>query len=71
MAATLERGGALLAATPRSRDGHPRDLRYGAGLNHMRSARFANNGAWHAVQVTAHNLARRTARIGLGQQMAP
>ena len=34
----------------------------------MPSARFAANGAWLAVQVMAHNLARWTARIGLGQQ---
>ena len=42
-----------------------RDLKYGVGLNHMPSARFAANGAWLAVQVMAHNLARWTARIGL------
>ena len=46
-----------------------RDLKYGVGLNHMPSARFAANGAWLAVQVMAHNLARWTARIGLGQQI--
>ena len=45
-----------------------RDLKYGVGLNHMPSARFAANGAWLAVQVMAHNLARRTARIGLGER---
>ena len=45
-----------------------RDLKYGVGLNHMPSGRFAANGAWLAVQVMAHNLARWTARIGLGQQ---
>ena len=44
-----------------------RDLKYGVGLNHMPSARFAANGAWLAVQVMAHNLARWTARIGLGR----
>ena len=43
-----------------------RDLKYGVGLNHMPSGRFAANGAWLAVQVMAHNLARWTARIGLG-----
>ena len=32
-----------------------RDLKYGVGLNHMPSARFAANGAWLAVQVMAHN----------------
>ena len=37
-----------------------RDLKYGVGLNHMPSGRFAANGAWLAVQVMAHNLARWT-----------
>ena len=46
-----------------------RDLKYGVGLNHMPSGRFAANGAWLAVQVMAHNLARWTARIGLGEQV--
>ena len=44
-----------------------RDLKYGVGLNHLPSGRFAANGAWLAVQVMAHNLARWTARICLGQ----
>ena len=44
------------------------DLKYGVGLNHMPSGRFAANGAWLAVQVMAHNLARWTARIGLGER---
>jgi hypothetical protein len=43
-----------------------RDLKYGMALNHLPSGRFAANGAWLAVQVMAHNLARWTARIGLG-----
>ena len=43
-----------------------RDLKYGMGLNHQPSGKFAANGAWLAVQVMAHNLARWTARIGLG-----
>ena len=46
-----------------------RDLKYGVGLNHLPSGRFAANGAWLAVQVMAHNLARWTARIGLGEQV--
>ena len=46
-----------------------RDLKYGVGLNHMPSGRFAANGAWLAVQVMSHNLARWTARIGLGEQI--
>ena len=45
--------------------------KYGVGLNHLPSGRFAANGAWLAVQVMAHNLARWTARIGLGEQIAP
>ena len=44
-----------------------RDLKYGVGLNHLPSGRFAANAAWLAVQVMAHNLARWTARIGLGE----
>ena len=46
-----------------------RDLKYGVGLNHLPSGRFAANAAWLAVQVMAHNLARWTARIGLGEQL--
>ena len=44
-----------------------RDLKYGVGLNHLPSGCFPANGAWLAVQVIAHNLARWTARIGLGE----
>ena len=47
-----------------------RDLKYGVGLNHLPSGRFPANAAWLAVQVMAHNLARWTARIGLGEQLA-
>ncbi len=48
-----------------------RDLKYGVGLSHMPSGRFAANGAWLAVQAMAHNLARwTTARIGLGERIA-
>ena len=36
------------------------------GLNHLPSGRFAANGAWLAVVVLAHNLARWTARLGPG-----
>jgi DDE family transposase len=43
-----------------------RDLKYGMALNHLPSGKFAANGAWLAVQVMAHNLARWTARLGLG-----
>ena len=44
-----------------------RDLKHSVGLNHLPSGRFAANAAWLAVQVMAHNLARWTARIGLGE----
>ncbi len=47
-----------------------RDLKYGVWLNHLPSGRFAANGAWLAVQVIAHNLARWTTRIGLGEPVA-
>ena len=47
-----------------------RDLKYGVGLNHLPSERFPANAAWLAVQVMAHNLARWTARIGMGEQLA-
>jgi hypothetical protein len=43
-----------------------RDLKYGVALKHLPSGRFAANGAWLAVQVMAHNVARWTSRIGLG-----
>ena len=32
-----------------------RDLKYGVGLNHFPSGRFAANAAWMSVQVLAHN----------------
>ena len=47
-----------------------RDLKYGVGLNHLPSGRFAANAAWLAVQVLAHNLARWTARIALEEAVA-
>ena len=47
-----------------------RDLKDGVGLNHLPSGRFAANGAWLAVRTMAHNLARWTARIGLGERIA-
>ena len=50
-----------------------RDLKYGVGLNHLPSGRFPANpelaeGAWLAVQVIAHNLARWTERIEPGKR---
>ena len=47
-----------------------RDLKYGVGLNHLPSGRFPANGAWLAVQVMAHNLARWTGRIALEEAAA-
>ncbi len=47
-----------------------RDLKYGGGLNHLPSGRIAANAAWLAVQALAHNLARWTGRIGLGEVVA-
>ena len=47
-----------------------RDLKYGVGLNHLPSGRFAANAAWLAVQTMSHNLARWTARLGLGERIA-
>jgi hypothetical protein len=43
-----------------------RDLKYGVGLNHLPSGKFGANGAWLAIQVIAHNLARWTGRLALG-----
>ena len=48
-----------------------RDLKYGVGLNHLPSGRFAANATWMAVQALAHNLARWTSRIGLGERWSP
>ena len=44
-----------------------RDLKYGVGLNHFPSGRFGANAAWLALNVMAHNLARWTSRLGLGE----
>jgi len=46
-----------------------RDLKYGVGLNHMPSGRFGANAAWLALDVMAHNLARWTSRLGLGETL--
>ncbi len=46
-----------------------RDLKYGVGLNHMPSGRFGANAAWLALNVMAHNLARWTSRVGLGETL--
>lgn len=46
-----------------------RDLKYGVGLNHLPSGRFGANAAWLAINVMAHNMARWTSRIGLGETL--
>ena len=46
-----------------------RDLKYGVGLNHMPSGCFGANAAWLGLNVMAHNLARWTSRIGLGESL--
>ena len=46
------------------------DLKYGVGLNHLPSGCFPANAAWLAVQTMAHNLARWTTRLGLGEPVA-
>lgn len=48
-----------------------RDLKYGVGLNHLPSGRFAANAAWMLLNVLAYNLARWIGRIGLGHTTAP
>jgi hypothetical protein len=35
-----------------------RDLKYGVGLNHLPSGKFAANAAWLTLNVLAHNLGR-------------
>jgi len=46
-----------------------RDLKYGVGLNHLPSGRFGANAAWLAFNVMAHNLARFSTRLGLGDTL--
>jgi hypothetical protein len=41
-----------------------RELKYGAGLNHLPSGRFGANAAWLALNVMAHNMSRWVVRIG-------
>ena len=45
-------------------------LKYGVGLNHFPSGHFPANAAWRSVQALAHNLARWTTRLGLGEPVA-
>jgi hypothetical protein len=46
-----------------------RDLKYGVGLAHLPSGRFAANAAWLTLNVIAHNLARWTSRLGLAEPL--
>ncbi|MGI8751551.1 MAG: IS1380 family transposase [Acidimicrobiales bacterium] len=46
-----------------------RDLKYGVGLNHLPSGRFGANAVWVGLNVIAHNMARWTSRIGLGETL--
>lgn len=48
-----------------------RDLKYGVGLNHLPSGRFAANAAWFTLNVIAHNLSRWTVRIGGADTIEP
>jgi len=48
-----------------------RDLKYGVGLNHLPSGRFAANAAWLVFNALAHNLGRWVHHIGLGEQSPP
>ncbi len=50
-------------------EGTIRDLKYGVGMNHMPSGRFGANAAWLALNVMAHNIARWTSRLGLGETL--
>jgi hypothetical protein len=45
--------------------------KYGVGLNHLPSGRFAANAAWMILNVIAHNLARWVGKIGLGPDETP
>jgi hypothetical protein len=45
--------------------------KYGVGLNHLPSGRFAANAAWMVFNLIAHNLGRWTERVGMGSQAAP
>jgi hypothetical protein len=46
-----------------------RDLKYGVGLNHLPSGKFAANAAWLNFNVAAHNIARWTSRLGLNETL--
>ena len=46
-----------------------RDLKELPGRTHLPSGRFGANAAWVALGAIAHNLARWTSRIGLGETL--
>jgi hypothetical protein len=46
-----------------------RDLKYGVGLNHFPSGKFAANAAWLGLNVIAHNIARWVSRLGLDETL--
>lgn len=48
-----------------------KDLKYGVGLNHLPSGRFAANAAWMIFNIMAHNLGCWLGCIGLGANSAP
>jgi Transposase DDE domain group 1 len=52
-------------------EGVIRDLKYGVGLNHMPSGRFAANAAWMIFNVMAHNLGCWVSRIGNTDRSSP
>ncbi len=69
-----DRSGAMLALEADHRrhaevENTIRDLKAGVGLDHLPSGRFGANAAWLALQVMAHDLARWTSRIGLGEEL--
>ncbi len=48
-----------------------RDLKYGVGLNHLPSGRFAANAAWLAVQVIAHTSPAGRRGSGSARESSP
>ncbi len=46
-----------------------KDLKYGLGLNHMPSGKFAANAAWLTLNVIAHNLSRWISRLGFNEKL--
>ena len=46
-----------------------RDLKYGLGLNHMPSGKFAANAVWLTLNAIAHNLSRWVSRLGFNERL--